>query len=121
MHRDESELKTARKETEHEQNVTAMTERFRKCLPCRLRRFGHRCLPDGCAGRCESERQRQNQEGNTPENQKRFLPAEFVHHGDRDRGIEELPKRPGGSARAERKRAPFFRQQFAERTQHDIE
>ena len=53
--------------------------------------------------------------------EQRLLPTELVHQRDRDRRIKKLPERSRSGAGAERERAPFLRQQFAESTQHDVE
>ena len=121
MHGDESELKAAGEETEHQQHVGTMAERLRKRRPERLLvRHGGRIRR--CRGwRCERKRQRYDQQHQKCEYRQCRLPAEIVDQGDAERREQKLPERSRGGSRAKRNSAPLGRQQLAERGQHQVE
>ena len=119
MRGDESELKAAGKETEHQQHIGAMAERFPQ-------RVAHGLLLSGFgAARCrrcrERERERNGEEKETGEDDERRLPALAVDQGDAERREQKLPERSGGRAEAEREAAPFRLHDFSESGEHDVE
>ena len=121
MHGDEGELESAGEEPEHQQDVAAMAERLGERLSDRLRR--HVAGSGRCAGarRGEHQRERQDQQHESREDHERRPPAVQVDEEHAERREQELTQRARGGAGAERQRAPGFRNQLAERGEHDVE
>ncbi len=123
VHGDESELEAAGEEAEHQQHVAAMTEGLaeRLCdrlLRTRRRRGSGRRTGLGCRQR---QRERQDEQHHAAEGDKRVLPAGRVDQHAGERREQELAERSGRGAETERERAPRFRQELAERADHDGE
>jgi hypothetical protein len=120
VHGDERQLETAGEIAEHKQGVRALSKGLRERLPKRLLGSAPAHVPLDPAG-CERERKRQHDQHDGAEYSERLLPSHGVDERHRERRVEKLSERAGGGTRAERERAPAWRQQLAESGKHDPE
>src|SRR6202171_5488457 len=105
------ELKAAGKESEHQEHVGAVAERFPQ-------RVAHGLLLAGLrAARCrrgrEHERERNREEKEARKDDERRLPTLAVDQGDAERREQKLTEGSRGRAEAERETAPFRLHDFS--------
>ena len=124
MDGDEAELKPAGEEADDEQNVGAVPQRLGQRLLEGLRLARPRGRPAGGLvrpRRADRKRQRNDQQHQHGKDLERRLPAECIDQADAQRREQELPERTGCRAGAERRGAPAFRQELAERRDDQVE
>ena len=73
------------------------------------------------ARRCDRESKWDNQQQQAGKDFERCLPSDSIDQADAERREQELAEGAGGRAGAEGERAPAFRQQLAERRDHQVE